>query len=339
MWLLNTDNYTLRQFDKPPGRYAILSHVWQHDGPEPEQDFHQVHAARSAKSISRKIREFCKHARAQGFHWAWADTCCVDRANSVEFSEATNAVFAWYAGAGVCFAYLHDVGASEPPAGAGSAFRRSAWFRRMWTLPELLAPRNMVFCANDWTALGTKAFFADVLAEITGIDVAVLTFSRPLSSVSVAERMSWASGREATLVEDEAYALLGIFDVNMPTMYGEGRRAFQRLQEEIMRTSPDQTLFVWGESVPRSGNYPTHDPSPTTALYAPPYDSHNDPAQKFTTHDTLSMNLMAPSPSRFKLIPSLGPPMPISDTEFAEMLSAMICGMKNEESNVSLTLS
>lgn len=57
--------------------------------------------------------------------------------------------------------------------------------------------------------------------------------------------MSWASERETTRIEDIAYSLLGIFDVNMPLLYGEGNKAFVRLQEEIMKSSNDQTLFAW----------------------------------------------------------------------------------------------
>ena len=47
-------------------------------------------------------------------------------------------------------------------------------------------------------------------------------------------------------MEDEAYCLLGLFSINMPTLYGEGRRAFQRLQLEIVKQSQDTTLLAWG---------------------------------------------------------------------------------------------
>jgi hypothetical protein len=58
--------------------------------------------------------------------------------------------------------------------------------------------------------------------------------------------MSWAAKRTTTRSEDVAYCLLGIFDVNMPLLYGEGStKAFVRLQEEIMKGSDDQSLFAW----------------------------------------------------------------------------------------------
>ena len=58
--------------------------------------------------------------------------------------------------------------------------------------------------------------------------------------------MRWAAERETTRIEDEAYCLMGIFGVSMTTLYGEGTRAFERLQQEILRRSPDTTLFSWG---------------------------------------------------------------------------------------------
>jgi hypothetical protein len=57
--------------------------------------------------------------------------------------------------------------------------------------------------------------------------------------------MSWVSKRNTTREEDIVYCLLGIFDINMPLLYGEGRRAFIRLQEEIMRRRVDYSIFLW----------------------------------------------------------------------------------------------
>ncbi|KAH9910726.1 uncharacterized protein BXZ73DRAFT_83238 [Epithele typhae] len=116
----------------------------------------------------------------------------------------------------------------------------------MWTLQELLAPRLLLFLSRDWEILGTKAELAEELGQTTPIPVSILRFEEEIRDVSVAQRMSWASRRETTRIEDEAYCLMGIFDINMPMLYGEGRKAFQRLQEEIMRTSTDTSLFAWG---------------------------------------------------------------------------------------------
>jgi len=57
--------------------------------------------------------------------------------------------------------------------------------------------------------------------------------------------MSWAGKRVATRVEDQAYCLLGLFGISMPMLYGEGEKAFIRLQEEIMKDYNDEALFAW----------------------------------------------------------------------------------------------
>ena len=64
-------------------------------------------------------------------------------------------------------------------------------------------------------------------------------------SACVAVRMSWASKRETSRVEDVAYSLLGLFNVNMPLLYGEGRKAFYRLQLEIVKNSDNESIFAW----------------------------------------------------------------------------------------------
>ncbi|KAH9234052.1 hypothetical protein K456DRAFT_1910231 [Colletotrichum gloeosporioides 23] len=90
---------------------------------------------------------------------------------------------------------------------------------------------------------------ARLLSEITSINHDILSMSQDLNDFSVAERMSWASGRETTRPEDLAYCLLGIFGVNMPMLYGEGKKAFLRLQQEIIKTTNDLSIFAW-EYVP-----------------------------------------------------------------------------------------
>ncbi len=85
----------------------------------------------------------------------------------------------------------------------------------------------------------------DRLSSITGIDASILSHAQDLGSVSVAKRMSWASRRVTTRVEDAAYCLMGLFEINMPMLYGEGEKSFVRLQEEIMKESNDESLFLW----------------------------------------------------------------------------------------------
>jgi len=151
----------------------------------------------------------------------------------------------------VCYAYLEDVTSTRSSSESyeeNSEFRRSKWFTRGWTLQELIAPGKVLFFGKDWIYLGERVQLSDPISKVTRIQEKVLRNSATASRASVARRMSWASGRKTTRVEDLAYSLLGIFDVHMPLLYGEGDKAFLRLQEEILKDSDDQSLFAWNPS-------------------------------------------------------------------------------------------
>lgn len=59
--------------------------------------------------------------------------------------------------------------------------------------------------------------------------------------------MSWAAQRQTRRIEDIAYCLMGLFSVNMPMLYGEGSKAFLRLQKKIWKQCEDQSLFMWSD--------------------------------------------------------------------------------------------
>ncbi|KAK3382558.1 heterokaryon incompatibility protein-domain-containing protein, partial [Lasiosphaeria ovina] len=249
MWLLNARTRRLKLFmsDTQVPRYAILSHTWGDD----EVSFNDWRTlgpeAVAEKDGFTKIDYCCKQAVDDGLSWAWIDTCCIDKTSSAELSEAINSMFRWYKNASACYAYLSDVGtiASTDRARIERQLAQSRWFTRGWTLQELLAPQNLVLLSKDWIPIGTKAGLRDVLSSITGIEDEFLC-GGSLDEASVAKRMSWAATRQTSRVEDMAYCLMGIFDINMPLLYGEGMKAFRRLQEEIMRSNPrDHTLFAW----------------------------------------------------------------------------------------------
>jgi hypothetical protein len=86
----------------------------------------------------------------------------------------------------------------------------------------------------------------EILRDVTGIDLDVIEHRRSRTTITVAEKMSWAAGRQTSRREDIAYCLLGLFEVNMPLLYGEGDRAFFRLQKEIIQDKNDQSIFAWG---------------------------------------------------------------------------------------------
>lgn len=268
MWLLNVeklvkgDRQVLELFigSKIP-RYAILSHTWGQD----EVTFKDIQtpndpAIRNKRGFA-KIEYTCRQVLQDGSQvhspsnnavkHAWVDTCCIDKSSSAELSEAINSMFNWYKRADVCYAYLEDIDASMiAQGGTKGSLQSSRWFTRGWTLQELLAPKNLRFYgAGDgmWFLIGRKRAIdiLIMLSDVTGIPVLALRRPESIASYSVAARMSWASSRKTTRIEDEAYCLLGIFDISMALLYGEEERALQRLQEEIFRSIDDESILAW----------------------------------------------------------------------------------------------
>jgi hypothetical protein len=273
MRLIDVETLQVQEFTGEVGRgvpsYAILSHTWGED--EVSLKDLQEGQVDHLKGYA-KIKGCCDLAAAEGFRYAWVDTCCIDKTSSSELSEAINSMFKWYRNSSICFAYLSDVDSSQDPHDAASSFAQSRWFTRGWTLQELLAPTEIVFFGSDWGEIGTKRNLAEVIAERTRINRPALS-AQEWSGFSIAQKMSWAAGRQTTRDEDEAYCLMGLFDVNMPLLYGEGRKAFFRLQEEIMKNFDDQSIFAW--------TYPAEKQSHVqySGLLAPSPDFFRDSSQ------------------------------------------------------------
>jgi hypothetical protein len=223
--------------------YAILSHTW---GPDSEEVTFQdlVDDTGKDKAGYHKIRFCADQALRHGLLYFWIDTCCIDKANSTELAEAINSMFRWYRDAARCYVYLSDVSAtsleqsSQPPSPPWeSAFRNSRWFTRGWTLQELLAPKSVQFFARDGTLLGDKTSLQQQIYEITGIAMPALQ-GGPITRFDVEERFKWAESRRTTREEDWAYSLLGIFEVFIAPIYGEGKaNAVRRLRKEIADVS------------------------------------------------------------------------------------------------------
>ncbi|KAK4162966.1 putative vegetative incompatibility protein [Cladorrhinum sp. PSN259] len=238
---------------RPP--YAILSHSWGSKNDEltlqellnPLPDTHE-------KVGFQKVLKTCElalsHDKLNKLEYSWVDTCCIDKTSSSELAEAISSMYAWYAEAEVCYVYLSDL--APIPAGGSltvETLGRCRWFYRGWTLQELIAPQKVIFFDQKWNELGDKKELSGIISKITGVPVAMLNHSAELSDYSVARRMSWASKRKTTRIEDTAYCLLGIFGVNMSFIYGEGMKAFGRLQEIILRETADLSIFVWTDKL------------------------------------------------------------------------------------------
>ncbi|PMD32713.1 HET-domain-containing protein [Hyaloscypha variabilis F] len=246
----------LEEFMANPPPYAILSHTWE-DGEVTFQDCtNSNRTVASAKKGFTKIQHTCQQAKQTGIAYAWVDTCCIDKTSSAELTEVINSMFAWYAASDVCYVFLSDLGPVDTidPLEPMPKFAACRWFTRGWTLQELIAPKVVEFYDKEWTLRGTKCSLVRALEAITGIDGQVLRDSTVLADIPVARRMSWAANRKTTRVEDTAYCLLGIFDVSMPMLYGEGGKAFIRLQEEIAREANDLTLFAWQARAQKSSS-------------------------------------------------------------------------------------
>jgi hypothetical protein len=225
----------------PP--YAILSHTWGEDKDEVSFD-DLVSGTGKSKPGYKKIQFCAEQAPRDGLQHFWVDTCCINKSDYTELSEAINSMFRWYRDSKKCYAYLSDIStygfdASDPlfQSAWESAFQESRWFTRGWTLQELIAPESVQFFSSEGQRLGDKKSLEPLIHDITSIPVKVLQGST-LVQFTFDERMSWAAKRTTKRKEDEAYCLFGIFDIQMPLIYGEGReKAFIRLEEEVDKRS------------------------------------------------------------------------------------------------------
>ncbi|KAJ2968900.1 hypothetical protein NUW54_g13090 [Trametes sanguinea] len=193
--------------------------------------------------LSATIRNACQIASDSGYDHLWIQGFCIDRSDPTELSSALNATWDWHARAGACYVYLADVSPEDVATRSDSHFRQSSWHRDIWALQALVASSKVLFLARDWSVIGTKSTLAAVLEEVTGVDRSILMMVQSVHAVSVARRMWWASRRRTTSVEDCAYALLGLFGVEMSVEYGEGSRAFRAIARGDLPAYPGPESF------------------------------------------------------------------------------------------------
>jgi len=263
MYLINVDTFKLKYFvdlddpDRP--RFAALSHRWGSD--EEELTFQEIETpVRSRpesvekKSGYEKLKEACRAAQTLDLSWIWIDTCCIDMTSSAELQESINSMWRLYSKATLCMVYMNDLTLSYEDDGrklpawqvssqsiSEASFEKSQWFTRGWTLQELLAPENVTFHSHTWHAFGTRSSLRDIISNITDIPEQCLDHDKNMGrqeqirSHSTATIMYWAAAR--------AYSLLGKFDAQMPLLYGEGDKAFHRLQMELLERTTIRHYF------------------------------------------------------------------------------------------------
>ncbi|KAL5388281.1 hypothetical protein PMIN02_007798 [Paraphaeosphaeria minitans] len=99
--------------------YAILSHRWMHaqrNGKYRALELsHSEFVAGSGDDRGYgKVDKACEAVRhlsqqlGLDLQWIWIDSCCIDKSNNEEHSEAINSMYEWYARSYVCIAYLDD---------------------------------------------------------------------------------------------------------------------------------------------------------------------------------------------------------------------------------------
>jgi hypothetical protein len=233
----NDGELSLTQFFDNIPRYAILSHTWE----EEEVTFKDIMEGNgTSKAGFDKIRFCGEQSKRDGWQYFWVDTCCIDKSNAVELQEAINSMFRWYQNAVNCYVYLSDVSTKKRKASDLSteytwepAFRSSKWFTRGWTLQVLIAPTSVEFFSKEHELLGDKRRLERQIHEITGIPLSALQ-GTPMSHFNIEDRLIWVGTRQTTHKEDRAYSMLGICNIYMPLIYGEGEKnAFRRLRKEL----------------------------------------------------------------------------------------------------------
>lgn len=258
MRLLNATSLSFKEFlGHSIPKYDIVSHRWSDE----ELTFEDFATGKPQEGYGwTKIVKACEMARQQDYRWVWIDTICIDKKSSAELSEAINSMYTWYWRSDRCFVFLpHVHGVTECGCPTGEyhqtfegctpfcrrQFRASAWFTRGWTLQELLGPLEIEFFNCYFQTIGSKETMRTYLSRATHIATEYFERRERISGASIARKMSWASHRQTTWEEDRAYSLLGIFDVNMALLYGEGTKAFVRLQTQIIQKDTDQSIFAW----------------------------------------------------------------------------------------------
>ncbi|KAK3073690.1 hypothetical protein LTR53_004504 [Teratosphaeriaceae sp. CCFEE 6253] len=252
MRLLNVQTLEFAQFHRVVPKYIAASHRWKAGS---EAMIGDIQKRRDTdKSGYKKVVGFARYIREHmvDVEWLWIDTCCVNQDSLTEVDEAVNSMFDWYSKAELCLAYLADVA----NAGDEHEFGRSEWFRRGWTLQELLAPKTVVFLSSGWEVIGHKGGRGGTvrsieasegppmerqIAAITKIPECVLHDYAQSERYTTKERLAWMAGRDTTRIEDMCYSLLGLFGARLTLHYGEGvESARKRLLAEIQNNNQQE---------------------------------------------------------------------------------------------------
>ncbi|KAF8550350.1 TPR-like protein [Imleria badia] len=271
------DRAHIRQSVAKYFKWIMFSHTWE--GKEPTlKDVNIVDSVWKLDDspLHEKLRQFCKTASEDGYRWAWSDTCCIDKDTSAILSQSLIAMYMWYEKAAETLVYLADVLSSAELADL--ALTNSRWMTRAWTLQELLASKVVRFYNRDWklylndtnTNHKESPAIKQELAQAIGIAPGTITSFQP-EDLGVREKLRLASTRNATVEEDIAYSLIGIFSSNIVPRYGLGKTALGELLENILARTGDVTVIAWtGTSLPYNSALPASLEVYSQVPYSPP---------------------------------------------------------------------
>ena len=239
-------------------RYGMFSHKWENNEPLFEMVTRKAVYGLEESPTHHKLRMFCKIVKDAGLHWAWSDTCCINKADHFVLQEALVSMFKWYEGSTVTVVFLLDV--------PSRSLRDSIWNKRAWTFQEYHASKVVRFYTKDWTLyrnidVHNHKKSPDIISEMkeaTGVSAEALEALRP-GLESIREKLCLASTRESYYVEDAAYSLLGIFTVTLPVVYGDGNKALGQLLAKLLTSSGDTSILAWtGKSGGFNSCLPAH---------------------------------------------------------------------------------
>ena len=275
-------------------RYATFSHKWEDNEPLFEKVIRIVVYDLEESITHDKLQMFCKVVRDSGFHWAWSDTCCIDKGDHVVLQEALISMFKWYEGSAVTIVLLRGV---HSPSKRGDLVR-SIWNTRAWTFQEYHASKVVRFYTEDWKPYlnldipnhKESPEIISEMEEVTGVSARALTALRP-GLDDIREKLRLASTRETTRVEDEAYSLLGIFSMSLQVAYGEGDKALGRFLARLLTGSGDPSILAW---TGRSGSFNSCLPA-NIAVFDQLRTAHIPPALERAEMDGITTRLRSSS--------------------------------------------
>ena len=229
-------------------RYATFSHKWEDNEPLFEKVIRIVVYDLEDSLTHDKLQMFCKIVRDSGFHWAWSDTCCINKGDLVVLQEALVSMFKWYEGSAMTIVLLRGV---RSPSKRGDLVK-SIWNTRAWTFQEYHASKVVRFYTEDWKPyldldIPNHKESPEIISEMeeaTGVSARALMALRPGLN-DIREKLRLASTRRTTRMEDSAYSLLGIFSMSIPVVYGEGDKALGRFLAQLLTSSGDTSILAW----------------------------------------------------------------------------------------------